>query len=165
MAADEGRRECSTWWAAGRATTPACWDRCISGGWRERRRFRWWRPSSSPSTARRWGRMMWGCFVSQSGETKDVLNAIELAEEKGTGVLGSGECDRLDPDAGHRAPYPAGLRLRDQRASDQDLHQPGAGFPVSGTAHGRARYRYPVRCAGTDGEDDGCHGWPGGRIG
>ncbi len=29
-----------------------------------------------------------GMFVSQSGETKDVLNAIELAEEKGTGVLG-----------------------------------------------------------------------------
>jgi len=29
-----------------------------------------------------------GMFVSQSGETKDVLNAIEVAEEKGTGVLG-----------------------------------------------------------------------------
>ncbi|MEJ2758508.1 MAG: SIS domain-containing protein, partial [Anaerolineales bacterium] len=29
-----------------------------------------------------------GIFVSQSGETKDVLNAIELAEEKGMGVLG-----------------------------------------------------------------------------
>ncbi|MCB2178582.1 glutamine--fructose-6-phosphate transaminase (isomerizing) [bacterium] len=29
-----------------------------------------------------------GIFVSQSGETKDVLNAIELAEDKGMGVLG-----------------------------------------------------------------------------
>jgi glucosamine--fructose-6-phosphate aminotransferase (isomerizing) len=29
-----------------------------------------------------------GIFVSQSGETKDVLNAIEVAEAKGTGVLG-----------------------------------------------------------------------------
>ncbi|HKJ26212.1 MAG TPA: SIS domain-containing protein, partial [Anaerolineales bacterium] len=29
-----------------------------------------------------------GMFVSQSGETKDVLNAIEAAEEKGMGVLG-----------------------------------------------------------------------------
>jgi glucosamine--fructose-6-phosphate aminotransferase (isomerizing) len=29
-----------------------------------------------------------GIFVSQSGETKDVLNAIQVAEEKGMGVLG-----------------------------------------------------------------------------
>jgi glucosamine--fructose-6-phosphate aminotransferase (isomerizing) len=29
-----------------------------------------------------------GVFVSQSGETKDVLNAIQVAEEKGMGVLG-----------------------------------------------------------------------------
>ncbi|MEJ2487310.1 MAG: glutamine--fructose-6-phosphate transaminase (isomerizing), partial [Anaerolineales bacterium] len=29
-----------------------------------------------------------GMFVSQSGETKDVLNAIEVAEEHGMGVLG-----------------------------------------------------------------------------
>jgi len=29
-----------------------------------------------------------GMFVSQSGETKDVLNAIETAEERGMGVLG-----------------------------------------------------------------------------
>jgi glucosamine--fructose-6-phosphate aminotransferase (isomerizing) len=29
-----------------------------------------------------------GMFVSQSGETKDVLNAIEAAEERGMGVLG-----------------------------------------------------------------------------
>ena len=29
-----------------------------------------------------------GMFVSQSGETKDVLNAIAVAEEKGMGVLG-----------------------------------------------------------------------------
>jgi len=29
-----------------------------------------------------------GVFVSQSGETKDVLNAIQLAEENGMGVLG-----------------------------------------------------------------------------
>ncbi len=29
-----------------------------------------------------------GLFVSQSGETKDVLNAVELAQERGMGVLG-----------------------------------------------------------------------------
>ena len=29
-----------------------------------------------------------GIFVSQSGETKDVLNAIEIAQNKGVGVLG-----------------------------------------------------------------------------
>ncbi|MBC8507091.1 MAG: SIS domain-containing protein, partial [Chloroflexi bacterium] len=29
-----------------------------------------------------------GIFVSQSGETKDVLNAIQVAEERGMGVLG-----------------------------------------------------------------------------
>ena len=29
-----------------------------------------------------------GVFVSQSGETKDVLNAIELGQEKGIGILG-----------------------------------------------------------------------------
>ena len=29
-----------------------------------------------------------GIFVSQSGETKDVLNAVEIAQEKGAGILG-----------------------------------------------------------------------------
>ncbi len=29
-----------------------------------------------------------GLFVSQSGETKDVLNAIQVAQEKGSGILG-----------------------------------------------------------------------------
>ena len=29
-----------------------------------------------------------GIFVSQSGETKDVLNAIKVAEERGMGVMG-----------------------------------------------------------------------------
>ena len=29
-----------------------------------------------------------GVFVSQSGETKDVLNAVELAQEQGMGILG-----------------------------------------------------------------------------
>jgi glucosamine--fructose-6-phosphate aminotransferase (isomerizing) len=29
-----------------------------------------------------------GIFVSQSGETKDVLNAVELAQERGMGILG-----------------------------------------------------------------------------
>lgn len=29
-----------------------------------------------------------GVFVSQSGETKDVLNAVEAAQQRGMGVLG-----------------------------------------------------------------------------
>ena len=52
-----------------------------------------------------------GIFVSQSGETKDVLNAIEAAERKRRIHLQPRQCDRLHPHQSQRIPSADGLRL------------------------------------------------------
>ena len=96
-----------------------------------------------------------GLFVSQSGETKDVLNALQAAEAQGHDRLRAGQRDRLHPDQGHRLHPAAVLRLRDQRPGHQDLHQPGGHLPVPGVSPGRARYRRTGADPGPDGKDPG----------
>ena len=90
-----------------------------------------------------------GLFVSQSGETKDVLNALEAAEAQRHDLLRSGQRDRLHADQGHRLLAAAVLRLRDQRAGHQDLHQPGGHLPVPGLPPGRARHQRTGRASPT----------------
>jgi glucosamine 6-phosphate synthetase-like amidotransferase/phosphosugar isomerase protein len=94
-----------------------------------------------------------GIFVSQSGETKDVLNAVEAAQRQRAGIFGLVNVNRLYPDAPQPALPAARLRLRDQCAGHQDVYQPGGRLPVPGLAVGRPGYRGPFWPAGPDASD------------
>ncbi len=70
---------------------------------------------------------------------------------------GAGQRPRLDAAARERALPAAGLRLRDQRPGDQDLHEPGAGLPLPGPPDGGApdrRAGAPARAARGDDPHD-----------
>ena len=77
-----------------------------------------------------------GVFVSQSGETKDVLNALQAAEGARHDLLRPCQRHRVHPDEGRGAlPAPV-LWLRDQRPRHQDVHQPGRHVPLPRLSHG-----------------------------
>ena len=52
-----------------------------------------------------------GLFVSQSGETKDVLTALQAAEARGMTAYRVGKCDWIHSDQGHRLHPAVVLRL------------------------------------------------------
>jgi glucosamine--fructose-6-phosphate aminotransferase (isomerizing) len=68
-------------------------------------------------------------------------------------LLCPGQRDRLYPHPCRVGLAAAGLRLRDQRARHQDLHQPGDHLPVPGDAPGRARCARARPAARADGTD------------
>ena len=102
-----------------------------------------------------------GIFVSQSGETKDVLNALEAAERRGMTCVRPGQRRRLQPDPRRPALPAARLRLRDQRAGHQDVHEPGPDVPLPGLPPGREGHGPPRACAGSHGGDARGRGRPG----
>ena len=103
----------SIWSAAAPAITPACSAPTISTRWPDGRPCRCWGRSSSSSAARASARHDTAVFVSQSGETKDVLNAIKVMRRAGRAR--AGRAQRAGLDAGPRRAtstcrWPAAMR-------------------------------------------------------
>ena len=81
-----------------------------------------------------------GVFVSQSGETKDVLNALEAAESRGMASYGLANVIGSTLDESHFVLPALMLRLRNQRACHEDLYQSGRDVFISRLSHGRTRH-------------------------
>ena len=96
------------------------WSRMAGGS-----RSRCCRTSSSSSTAQALRPGDVALYVSQSGETKDVLNAINFATPKGVRPARPRQRPRLDDDPQGRGLPAARVRLGDLGAGDQDVHEPG----------------------------------------
>ena len=79
-----------------------------------------------------------GVFVSQSGETKDVLNALEAAKARGAGILGLVNVLGSTLMHASEAYLPLACGYEISRPRHQDLREPVRGLPRPGPARGRA---------------------------
>ena len=80
-----------------------------------------------------------GIFVSQSGETKDVLNALEAAEKRGMACFGLANVVGSTLTKSDFVLPALVLRIRDQRPRHEDIYQPGRDVPVSGVSSLQAK--------------------------
>jgi hypothetical protein len=78
-----------------------------------------------------------GIFVSQSGETKDVLNALEIAEKRGMACYGLANVigSTLTRATSFCLPLCCGYEISKPATS---LHEPGHHLPVPCVPDGRA---------------------------
>jgi len=94
-------------------------------------------------------------FVSQSGETKDVLNALEAAEARGMASYGLANVIGSTLTKSHFVLPALMLRIRNQRACHEDLYQSGRDVFISRLSHGGTRGARVGQDSRIDGSHDG----------
>ena len=112
-----------------------------------------WRRSSSPSTRPRSVTRTSGSSSASRARPRTCSTPCEAAEARGMTCFGLANVVGSTLTRAARLLPAAVLRLRDQRAGHQDLHQPGRDLPVPGLPPGGAGHGSPGARPGPDGAD------------